>query len=138
MQVTEERRVYKRRSIRTNAVVVCQEWPGWLFSLGPLGWGNIYVFCDIVLDDIIKDYLGDKDWIKGWTCVKDIANLVLLPPRENSVAWLSGDKGFVDRLRPVFNEWRVVAAVHGVRRGNLSSLGTGALQWTSESSTIQK
>eukprot|EP00978_Attheya_sp_CCMP212_P029868 scaffold107730_cov49-Attheya_sp.AAC.1 len=82
VQVTEERRVYRRQSIQTNAVIVCQEWPGWLFSLGPLGWGNIYVFCDIVLDESIRDYLGDIDWIKGWTCVEDIVSPGLLPPRE--------------------------------------------------------
>lgn len=121
MQVTEERRVYRRRSIQTNAVIVCQEWPGWLFSLGPLGWGNIYVFCDIVLNESIKDYLGDKDWIKGWTCVKDIVGPGLLPPREKSVAWVSGDKGFLEQLRPVLNDWRVVVAAHDIRRGNLSS-----------------
>eukprot|EP00978_Attheya_sp_CCMP212_P009536 scaffold22560_cov57-Attheya_sp.AAC.1 len=82
----------------------------------------------MVLEESIKDYLGNKDWIKGWTCVKDIVDPGLLPPREKSVAWVAGDKVFLDRLRPVLEDWRVVVAAHA-QQGNLSSIGMGPLHW---------
>eukprot|EP00978_Attheya_sp_CCMP212_P010886 scaffold26488_cov57-Attheya_sp.AAC.5 len=53
---------------------------------------------------------------------------IVAPPREKSVTWVSGDKVFLEQLRPVLDDWRVVVAAHDVRRGNLSSIGTGALQ----------
>jgi hypothetical protein len=83
----------------------------------------------MVLEESIKDYLGNKDLIKGWTCVKDIVSPGLLPPREESVAWVSGDKGFLDWLRPVLVDWKVVVDVHGDQRGNLGLIGTGSLSW---------
>ena len=124
-----EMRVYRRRCITSCCLVICEFWPDWLFTLIPLGWGNIRVFCDVNVKELAS--VGtQRDEIDSWEPLKGLQIRGALP-REPGLAWVSGSKSFVQRVMALLEDWWVVVAMGGVGRGSVAVKGRHQVRWNS-------
>ena len=123
-----EMRVYRRNQISTNCLVICEFWPDWLFTLVPLGWGNIRVFCDV---KNVRGLLTIGSRRKEIVCWEPLCGLQVkgAVPSEPGVAWISGSMAFTRQVVKILCGWRVVVAVGGCSRGMAQSPGVHQTRW---------